>query len=106
MSHISTPKTSRTGLRKREIALLIFIALFFDMLSLVPGAYIVADAIAQIIIPLIFSRYDVNVFSYKRFLPYLIATISELIPGINVIPAFTLEVIVIAWLSRKNVRRI
>lgn len=100
---ISPQKTPNT-LRKRDIAVLITTALVCDLVSLIPGENVIVSVFGQTVIPFIFSKYGINIFSFKRFVPYLIAFVIEMVPGASILPAFTLETIVIIYLSRKQLR--
>lgn len=98
---ISTQNTS-TGLTKRQMITLVCTAVVFDFLSLFPGENVVVGLLGQTTIPFLFSRYGVNIFSFKRAIPYFMAFIVEIIPGASILPGFTLETVVIIYLSHKN----
>jgi len=85
-------------LKKRHMAVLIGTAVAFDLLSLVPGENILVSIFGQTVIPFVFSRYGINIFSFKGYVPYIAAFIIEVIPGASILPGFTLETIVILYL--------
>jgi hypothetical protein len=87
-------------LRKRDTALLIGTALLFDLLSLIPGENVLVSIFGQSVIPFIFSRYGINVFSFKNSVPYVVGFIVEVIPGASILPAFTLETLIIIYMSK------
>lgn len=84
------------------MALLIGVALFFDLLSLIPGANVVVVFVGQTVIAFAFSRCGINIFSVRQSVPYIFASIVEFVPGISFLPAFTVETLIIIFLSRKN----
>lgn len=87
-------------LRKRDMALLIAVAVLFDILSLIPGGNVLVSISGQTVIPLLFSRYGINVFSLKRSVPYIAGFIVEIIPGASLLPAFTLETLILIYMSK------
>ncbi|MEN9621602.1 MAG: hypothetical protein RLZZ67_36 [Candidatus Parcubacteria bacterium] len=94
-----TPAKQRT-LRKRDMAVLLAVAVFFDILSLIPGGIVFVGVVGQMVIPFIFSRYGINVFSLKKSVPYIIGFIVEVVPGARLLPAFTLETLIIIYMSK------
>ncbi len=94
-----------TNLRKRDMVFLVATAFIFDVISIVPGKNILSALLGQSVIPFIFSRYGINIFSSKRIIPYLMATLVEIVPGASILPAFTIETLCIIWLSKRAERR-
>ena len=100
-----TTQTLPAKLTKRQMVTLICAALFLDFLSLFPGQNVVVSLLGQTTIPFLFSRYGVNIFSFKTSVPYIIAFIIEIIPGASILPGFTLETIIILYLSNKELQK-
>jgi hypothetical protein len=94
-----TPVKQKT-LRKRDMAVLIAVAVLFDILSLIPGENIFVSIFGQTVIPFVFSRYGINIFSFKNSVPYIVGFIIEAIPGASILPAFTLETLIIIYISK------
>jgi hypothetical protein len=89
-------------LKKYQIVLLIVVALFFDLLSLIPGANVIVAFVGQAVIAFAFSRCNINIFSVRQSVPYFFASVVEFVPWISFLPAFTLETLIIIFLSRKK----
>jgi hypothetical protein len=82
--------------------MLIVTAVFFDILSFIPGVNEVTSIAAQTILPYIFSSKNVNIFTLRRIAPYIGTWIVELIPGVSFIPALTLETLYFIYQVRKE----
>jgi hypothetical protein len=91
-------KKNRIG--NSEIILLVVFALIFDIISLIPFLNFVTVIVAQGLMAFFFSIHGVNVLSKKRAIPYVLGWIIEFIPAISVIPAITLETIIIIVMVR------
>lgn len=96
----TAPKKKKQRIGAVEIPVLLFFAVIFDILSLIPYVNVGVVIVSQSLIALFFYIHGVNVLSKKRALPYIIAWISEAIPIISMFPAITLETIIIIALTR------
>lgn len=99
---LETIQTNRPRIDSADAALLIGASLVFDVISIVPGFNIASVVVAQTVIPFLFSRRGVNVFSAKKVAPYAIAWLIELFPALSALPALTLETLIIIYLSRRE----
>lgn len=80
-------------------AALVGIAIFFDILSLIPFVNILTVFIGEGLLAIFFRIEGVSVFSAKKALPYLMGFVAEAIPAISMLPALTVETIVIIYLT-------
>ncbi len=87
------------------IFFLIGCALICDTISIVPGMNVVMGIVGQALVPFVFSKYGIHVFSLRRIVPYIGASIIEIVPSLSVIPAFTLETLIIILLSKRYISK-
>jgi hypothetical protein len=90
---------------KREATVLIVTALVLDLISIVPGIHVSSSVVAQGVIPYLFSRYGVNIFSSRKVIPYIFAWLVELVPALAALPFITLETVIIIYMSRREDRK-
>ncbi len=95
-------KSKEPRIGAAEIAVLLFFAVFMDILSLIPIANDVVDIVAQSLIAVFFFVNGVNIFTggYKKLVPYIVGWIVEAIPVVSVFPTITIETIIIIIISR------
>jgi hypothetical protein len=94
------PKKKKGRLGGPEIAVLIFFALIFDLLSLIPIVNDVVVIVGQALMALFFFIHGVNVFSKKNIIQYLAGWVVEAIPAISIFPTFILETIIIIAVTK------
>jgi hypothetical protein len=82
------------------IALLLSVALVFDLLSLIPGINHIVMVVGQAVIGVLFYIAGVNVFKNKPAITYILTGILEFIPGASVLPFFLVETLTIIGLAR------
>ncbi len=99
MEHV-TRRLERIDAKTARV--LVITAIFFDVLSIVPGLNGITGVAAQTVLPYIFSKHNVNIFTLRRIVPYIGTWIVELIPGISVIPALTIETLYFIYQTRKE----
>ncbi|HEY9481181.1 MAG TPA: hypothetical protein VIR98_03055 [Candidatus Paceibacterota bacterium] len=85
-----------------QALIIIIIAMFFDALSLIPGISEYVAIAGQGILGVALYLCGVNVFKSKPAALYIISTIIEAIPGISVIPMFTIEAVALIVMSRRR----
>ena len=93
-------KPTKNRLGNSEAILLVCFAIVCDLLSLIPGINVIVVIISQGLIALFFSMHGVSVLSKKRGVTYAAASIVEFIPVISIIPALTLEVLIMVAITR------
>ncbi len=77
-----------------------FLALFNDLLTLIP---IVGDVVGPVFwvgIGYYFWKKGLGIFNWRRFVPEIISFIAELIPGVQELPSMFLGMIIIALLTK------
>lgn len=94
------PKEKKNRIGNSELFMLIPFAVVFDLLSLIPGVNVVVVVIAQFLLALFFRIHKVNVLSKKRLVTFIIATIAEAIPVLSILPALTIETIIMVAITR------
>ena len=68
------------------------VAIIADILSLVPGLNVITNVAAAITLGIIGSETGVNLYSPERILATLAVIVTETIPGISIVPAWTVRV--------------
>jgi hypothetical protein len=82
--------------------LIIALALGFDALSLIPGINDYVAVAGQAILGLAFYLRGTNVLKSKPAVLYVITTIIEAIPAASAFPMFTVEALILLYLSRRK----
>lgn len=93
-------KPTKNRLGNSEAILLLAFAVVCDLLSLIPGINILVMIVGQGLIALFFSMHGVSVFSKKRGVTYTAASVVEFIPVLSMLPALTLEVLIMVAITR------
>lgn len=94
------PKEKKNRIGNSELFLLIPFAVACDLFSLIPGINIAVVIVAQFLLALFFRIHKVNVLSKKRLVTFIIATIAEAIPVLSILPALTVETIIMVMITR------
>jgi signal transduction histidine kinase len=79
---------------------LIFCAIFFDMLSLIPLLGDITTFMAQALLAFFFALSGVNVVGKRTWFIFLFTFVSELFPLTSWLPMLTVETIFIIMASR------
>lgn len=93
-------KSKKNRIGTSEAATLLFFAALCDLFSIIPVVNDVLVFLGQGLIALFFFIHGVNIFSKKKVVPYVIASITEAIPAISAFPTFLLETIIIIVITR------
>ena len=76
------------------------LALFSDLLTLIPIVGDVVGPVFWISIGYYFWKKGLGLFNWRRFVPEIISFIAELIPGVQELPSMFLGMIIIALLTK------
>jgi hypothetical protein len=94
---------NKKGLSSSTIGLMIGVALFFDTIQALLTPLIIGYFVPIISYPtfwLWFRRHGINFFAKKRAATVGVGVLFEIIPGLDVLPAFTFTVMRIALDSK------
>lgn len=97
-----SPKNVRYRVTTVDAAGLLLFAVVFDAISVIPIVNIILVPIAQLSLAILFYSAGINVFEKRRAVIFLLATVSEMIPGISILPAHTVETALIILSVRKE----
>lgn len=76
------------------------VAIIADLCSIIPGVNFVSDFIAAVVLGIIGSATDTPLYSSDAIGPTLLTMLVEAIPGISIVPAWTIRV----WYAKKMKR--
>jgi len=68
------------------------VAIIADILSVIPGLNFITNIIAAITLGIIGLETGVNLYSPDRVLATLAVIVIEMIPGVSIVPTWTLRV--------------